>query len=360
MLNLNFNDCKDLINYLNKNARRISEARKDKTTTLLHVLATDPETVSSAACWVIDCKKIKKTIYCLNNIVTHDKDSINAFLKEVSGIIKNKDNQNRTAEDIATNRDDTTKTMLMNIFGVINDNDNNNNDNVSDKIKQSFSQKGNLTTITSKGNVHVKNNEELGKLITTILNGLKKTNNSKNPIKGGAQDDGLVTFIVRVLKSISENSNENTDMNESGQATGFGSVLGSITSMTSKLRSKLSDVGRSSLSVPDDDNITDKGSNKSSLMSLSNPFSKKDKLDLLLSDIIDIILNIANNEPLPLSMKDKLLSGLGKFSGIFKGVSPEEDTGVFVPVDAMGCSIGKDSNPIAKIDNECIDDKIDK
>ena len=37
MLNLNFNDCKDLINYLNKNARRISEARKDKTTTLLHV-----------------------------------------------------------------------------------------------------------------------------------------------------------------------------------------------------------------------------------------------------------------------------------------------------------------------------------
>ena len=276
---------------------------------------------------------------------------------------------------------------------------------LSQQVLPSFYSKGvqNKNTVPTNNKELVSRLRKIKVIVTNVLNDLGKPNNIQQPIKGdepnnseqqikgGAEDDGLATLIVRVLKSISEKSPEETGESSFTDASGQvisssqGSMFSSFSNPFARTSTDSTSQGTGTGTGTDETsdgsvwsesgNDETKNSLFGSLPKLSIPsissvsFSKKDQLDSLLSDLIDIILNIANNEPLPLSMKDKLLSGLGKFSGIFKGVAPdisgmfkgiapEEDTGVFVPVDDMGCKIGEDSNPIAKIGNKCIDDNI--
>uniref|UniRef100_A0A6C0LB61 Uncharacterized protein n=1 Tax=viral metagenome TaxID=1070528 RepID=A0A6C0LB61_9ZZZZ len=165
-----------------------------------------------------------------------------------------------------------------------------------------------------------KNNEELATLITSILKGLGTPNKTESTIKGGAPDDGLAKLIVSVLKALSNKDGAGADIG-AGAGAGAGYFFGS--------------------KKPGDPN------------------------DLLINDILDIILNIANGVEIPkpeINLKDKMLSGLGslkdKFGSMFKGVKPtnvvEEEQ---VPVFNKECKLPNqkgEPDPIAMIDNECI------
>jgi hypothetical protein len=168
-------------------------------------------------------------------------------------------------------------------------------------------------------------NRGLATLVTSILKGLGNPNTNKPIMKGGAPDDGLASLIVSVLKALSNKDAAVAAPTASASPTG-------------------------------------NGSKNSSLFG----FGKKtpgDPTDLLINDILDIILNIANNEPLPKeegNMKAKLLSGIGSLTSAFgslmpKAVSPTSpEKEIFVPVYNKKCVKPGHLDPIAMFDKDCI------
>ena len=153
-------------------------------------------------------------------------------------------------------------------------------------------------------------NEKLSKEIATILKGFGEPVLQK--IQGGADEDGLANLIVQVLKVLSNKPDERNGPNVLNGPT----IVSSDGNPTKDL----------SQTIPD----------------INNP-------DYVINIILDLILNIAENEPFPqvnpLSNKEKvtlatkndnknpsLFSSLkGKFSSLLSGLSENPKVKVFTP-----------------------------
>jgi len=387
MQKLDFSNCKDLIQYLNINKDDILKARQDNKTTLLHVLATDPKSISVFACSVVDCEKIEKTINCLNTIIVSNEKSLDDFFKLMKEIIDNLNANDKKAKDIAGTRKEPIKGQLLNIFNHIEKLDNHSK-HTTNSTKNPSVTSSNVVSSTNVVSQRLdkkdSSNVELSTLITNIMKGLGKPIDIKQPTKGGAPDDALATLIVRVLKSIGEKSEQEMEQgteqgvsssDSQGQAPAKDSTS-FFSSISNPFKSSLTGTGTGTGTekAAGEGTLTETGTEekKSLLVRLPNlpnlpkfsmpsiSFSKKDDIDTLLNDVIDIILNIANNEPLPISSKDKLLSGLNKLSGLFPTFETgTEETEKYVPVSNTKCKVS-DKNPIAMYEDKCLYDKDDE
>jgi len=369
--------CETLVNYLNDHAEELKKVRDPyHNSNILHLLASnDPygdmqkELLSewggtiklTGACSYIPCKELNHIIHETIVCIKKNLDNLDIFLTEMAGKTTEKNfvdmkskTPNKTPFELMNEYDVTKKITVDGNEYIIKDTLGEIFNRIDPNSTPALIPTPVLTPVPTPISAPIStpspapisapapapnnepeifkdsndpiiisksDNEGLATLITSILKGLGNPNTNKPIMKGGAPDDGLAKLIVSVLKALS--NKDGTVAASTGTGAGAGSRFG--------------------------------------FGSLFGSKTQGDATDLLINDILDIILNIANNEPLPKegNMKAKLLSGLGSltsgFGSIFKGVEPSKAViEKQVPVYNKECVKPGGPDPIAMFGEECI------